>query len=88
MSKMQNDKTKAVEVFRGTMMEAAIVKSLLENAEVEAFLKDEFLTPWNDASGWQNAVKIIVSSEDIEQAKIVVDEYLKNYNSAPEPDSE
>jgi len=83
MSKMQNDKTKAVEVFRGTMMEAAIVKSLLENAEVEAFLKDEFLTPWNDASGWQNAVKIIVSSEDI-----VVDEYLKNYNSAPEPDSE
>ena len=50
---MQNDKTKAVEVFRGTMMEAGIVKSLLENAEVEAFLKDEFLTPWNDASGWQ-----------------------------------
>ena len=31
-----------VEVFAGTAVQANLVKSLLENAEIEAYLKDEF----------------------------------------------
>ena len=87
----EKNEIKPIEVFRGTLMEAEIVKSLLENAEIIAFLQDEnmgFLAPWNVASGGVGSVKIIVSSEESEKAKIVVDEYLKNYNSDSEPDPE
>ena len=43
-----------VEVFAGTAVQATLVKSLLENAEVEAYLKDEFsgtLYPWHTTRG-------------------------------------
>ncbi len=39
-----------VEVFAGTPVQATFVKSLLENAEIEAYLRDEFsgtLYPWH-----------------------------------------
>ena len=38
-----------MEVFAGSAWEASLVKSLLENAEIEAFLKDEIrgtTFPW------------------------------------------
>jgi len=41
-------------IFVGTAWEAGIVKSLLENAEIEALLKDEImgtLNPWWTAPG-------------------------------------
>jgi len=78
-----------VEVFRGTLMEAEIVKSLLENAEVEAYLKDEnmgFLAPWNVASGGVGSVKVVVSSQDREKAILVVDEFKNSSNSYSLPD--
>lgn len=40
---MKTDKeNNPVEVFAGTAVQATMVKSLLENAEIEAYLKDEF----------------------------------------------
>jgi hypothetical protein len=73
-----------IEVFSGTLIEAEMVKSLLENAEIETFLKDEnvgYMAPWNVASGGFGSVKVVVSSQDIEKAKIVVADYRKNTNS-------
>ena len=70
-----------VEVFAGTAMQANLVKSLLENAEIEAYLKDEFtgvLYPWHTTPGGVGAVKIFVSSVNHEKARIVVDEYESN----------
>jgi hypothetical protein len=69
-----------VEVFDGNDWEASMVKSLLENAEIEAFIKDEkmgVLAPWNIAGGGAGSVKIIVSSVDFERAKEVVAEFEK-----------
>ena len=86
-----NEEIKAVQIFAGNIMEAELVKSLLENAEVRAYLKDEitgFLAPWNVAPGGLGAVKVVVSSEDAEKAKIVVDDYLKNIESDTTPDFE
>jgi hypothetical protein len=77
----KKDKIRSVQVFAGSATEAAMVKSLLENAEIQAFLKDEVfgtLEPWVTASGGVGAVKVIVSSADAEKAKIVVDEFEKN----------
>ena len=70
-----------VEVFAGTLVQATLVKSLLENAEIDAYLKDEFagtLYPWHTTPGGVGAVKVYVSSLDHEKARIVVDEYESN----------
>jgi hypothetical protein len=82
---MKNDKeTRPVEVFAGTAPQATMVKSLLENAEINAYLKDEFtgtLYPWHTTPGGVGAVKVFVSNEDSEKAGIVVREYEKNLNN-------
>ena len=70
-----------LEVFAGTAVQATLVKSLLENAEIDAYLKDEFtgtLYPWHTTPGGVGAVKVFVSSLDHEKARIVVDEYESN----------
>jgi hypothetical protein len=70
-----------VEVFAGTAVQATLVKSLLENAEIEAYLKDEFtgvLFPWYTSPGGVGAVKVFVSSMDQEKARMVVDAYESN----------
>ncbi len=79
---MKTDKDiNPIEVFAGTALQATLVKSLLENAEIEAYLKDEFtgiLYPWHTSPGGVAAVKVFVSSVDHEKARIVVDEYESN----------
>jgi hypothetical protein len=73
--------TYPVEVFAGNAVQASLVKSLLENAEIKAYLKDEFtgvIAPWHTTPGGVAAVKVFVSSEDQANAKIVVDEYESN----------
>jgi len=70
-----------VEVFAGTAWEAALVKSLLENAEIEAFLKDEIrgtTMPWQVSPGGICSVKVVVSSEDLALAKQVVEGFEAN----------
>ena len=70
-----------VEVFSGTAWQAGMVKSLLENAEIEAFIKDGIMgtfNPWWTAPGGAGAVKVFVSKEDYAKAKEVVNEYEKN----------
>ena len=76
-----NDDIKPVVVFAGTIWEAELVKSLLENAEIETFLLDEntgTLAPWYTAGGGAGSVKVVVSSLDIELAGSVVDEFYRN----------
>ena len=70
-----------VEVFAGTAWQAGVVKSLLEDAGIESFLKDAImgtLNPWWTAPGAAGSVKIFVSEPDHDEAKIIVDEYEKN----------
>lgn len=67
-------------VFEGNDWEASMVKSLLANAEIEAFTKDEkmgVLAPWNVSGGGAGSVKVIVSNVDLERAKEVVEEFEK-----------
>jgi len=67
-----------VEVFDGTQWQAMLVKSLLENAEIETFLKDErmgILVPWNVDGGGAGPVKIFVSNLDAEKAREVIAQY-------------
>jgi hypothetical protein len=78
------EKNSPVEVFSGTAWEAAIVKSLLENAEIEVFLMNEIrgtMVPWHISQESIDAVTVVVSSADTENARQVVEEYLANRHS-------
>jgi hypothetical protein len=69
-----------VEIFDGTQWEASLVKSLLDNAEIESFIKDSrmgVLAPWNVDPGGAGPVKIFVSNVDLDKAKEVIDQYEK-----------
>jgi hypothetical protein len=73
-------KTNLVEIFDGRQWDALMVKSLLDNAEIESYLKDEgmgVLAPWNVDAGGAGPVKIFVSDADIDKAREVIDQYEK-----------
>ena len=86
---MKNDnEIQPVEVFEGTNWKAGMVKSLLENAEIETFLADEIigtLNPWWTSPGGAGSLKVFVSSKDYENAKIIVAEYEKNLKDDNSP---
>lgn len=70
-----------IEVFAGSSLEAGIVRSLLKDAEVEAFLKDDYMgtiAPWHVSAGGAGAVKIVVSVVDLEKAKLIIEDYNNN----------
>ena len=76
-------KTEPVRVFSGTYLQCEMVRSLLENAGIESYLKDELLgtiAPWWAEPGGAGAVKVFVSEEDEARAKLVVEQYEKNIN--------
>jgi hypothetical protein len=73
-----NEEVFPVEVFDGTQWQAMLVKSLLDNAEIEAFVKDQrmgILEPWVADGGGAGPIKIFVSSLDYERAKEVISQY-------------
>jgi len=78
--KKKND-IEPVEVFAGSIWAAEMVKSLLENSEIEVFLIDEntgTLAPWYTSPGGTGSVRVVVSSLDFEKARSVVEEYENN----------
>lgn len=77
----KNDDISPVVIFSGSTWEAGMVKSLLEDAGVEAYLNDEIRgsnIPVIVDAGGLGAVKVIVSSNDLGLATLVVDEYKQN----------
>jgi hypothetical protein len=70
-----------VEVFAGTTWQAEMVKSLLGDSGIQAYIKDEVigtLSPWWTAPGGAGAVKVIVSNADVDAAKPIVAAYEEN----------
>jgi len=71
-------------VFSGTMWETALVKSLLENAEIRVLFTNEIIG--GNRGGIVNPnpggeVNVVVAQEDYEKACLVVQEYLKHRDS-------
>lgn len=72
---------KMVQIFAGKQWQVALVKSLLENANIEAYLKDEFtgtLAPWYTSAGGANCIKVLVAERDVDNAREVVKQYEEN----------
>ena len=74
----KDDQIIPVEVFTGAPWQAEMVKNLLENEGIEAFLKDEIIgtrSPWLGSTG----VKVVVIKQDFNKAKLIVEEYERNF---------
>ena len=82
-----NNEIEPVEIFSGTIWEAELVRSLLEDSEIETFLRDEntgAMAPWYTAGGGAGAVKVIVSNLDEEKAREIVAAFEKNMRTDQE----
>lgn len=72
----EKDTSKLIEVFKGSLWEAELVKSLLGNAEVKCALKDDMVV--NVAvPATAIDVSVLVNEKDFEAAMEVVREYEK-----------
>lgn len=68
------------EVFEGSAWEAGLLKSILEDNEIENIIHDAYSLPWNNLPVKGAAAKVFVALKDFEKAKIIVDEFYKNLN--------
>lgn len=76
-----NNHNEPVEVYSGNAWQAGLLKSLLENAEIEAFLVDEIigtLNPWWTAPGGAGSVRVVVDPANYEKAMLIVTEFESN----------
>ena len=75
----EEDKSKLIEVFKGSLWEAELVKSLLGNSEIQSAIKDGLLVnvvlPETALD-----VAVLVNETDYEAAMEVVREYEKKEN--------
>ncbi len=74
-----NDKNQApYEVFEGSAWEAGLLKSILEDNDIEAIMTEAFSLPWNTIPTKGASAKIFVALDDLEHAREIVDEYYTN----------
>ncbi len=78
---MNTQEPHLVEVYDGLSIDAFMLQSMLEDAEIEVFMFDGAMgtiAPWNAAPGGVGAVRLMVSSEVEELARQIVAEFEVN----------
>ncbi len=69
-------------IFSGNIVEADLLKCLLEGAGIPTLLRDEFIgaiAPYTAAPGGVGAVKVMVENPDVEQARRIVADFIKTH---------
>jgi hypothetical protein len=67
-------------VYSGNIVQADLLKCVLEGEGIETFLEDEFvgmIAPYVSSSGGAGAVKVVVPSRNIDAARRIVEDFLK-----------
>lgn len=80
MVKNKQQKPGPVVVFTGHAWEAELLKNILENEGIKAFLNNEHfgtLLPFNRPMGMGD-VKVVVSKQDAERARVLVADFEKD----------
>jgi hypothetical protein len=75
------------EVYEGSAWEAGLLKSILEDNEIEAFMSQDYQLPWNAVPVKGAAAKVFVALKDLEQAKAIVEEFNSNMQKENNDDS-
>jgi hypothetical protein len=66
------------EVFEGTAWEAGLLKSILEDNDIETYITEAYALPWNNLPVKGAAAKVFVALKDLEPAKAIVDDFYSN----------
>ncbi len=77
------------EVFEGSAWEAGLLKSILEDNEIETILQQSSALPMNIWPTEAATISVFVAQKDFEHAKAIVDEFYtnmdkENTNGSPE----
>lgn len=67
-----------VEIYSGIFWQAEMVKDLLENEGIKAFIKNELTGTLNFPWDGLGSVKVIISNLDYDKAKVIVENYNKS----------
>ncbi len=76
------------EVFEGSAWEAGLLKSILEDNEIETMIQQSNSLPWNSLPLKGAAAKVFVARNDLEQAQAIVDDFYSNMEKENSGDSE
>jgi len=75
---MENNKDKIIEIFSGTLWQSEMITSLLNDEDIESFLKNSVLNSYGYDPIYSEGVKVMISDSNYERAKKIVDEYREN----------
>ena len=84
----ENSELAPYEVFDGTSWEAGLLKSILEDYEIESILSDSSNIPWGSFPVRSSTVRVFVAYIDLEVAQKVVNEFMNNMQKESEVDLE
>jgi hypothetical protein len=73
-----NKEIETIEIYSGTSLDAAFLKTMLEDAGIRAFLKDDnmgTIAPFQVSGGGAGAVKIVINAENYEEANKIVERF-------------
>ena len=73
-----------VEVYSGTVWETDMIKSLLESAGIECFLKNNVLNSYALEPFAAGGVKVMILNSDYRAARDIVEDYLKKMQENPD----
>jgi hypothetical protein len=74
-------------VYSGTIVQADLLKCLLEGAGIHAVLEDEFIgmiAPYVSPGG-AGAVKVLVARSDMDQARSIVEDFSRQIKITTKP---
>lgn len=83
----EDDEQAPYEVFEGSAWEAGLLKSILEDNEIETIIREAYSLPWNSLPLKGAAAKVFVALKNFEKAKTIVDEYYSNMKKDSTDDS-
>ncbi|MDD2584469.1 MAG: DUF2007-related protein [Bacteroidales bacterium] len=77
----QNREENSTVIYSGSDWQANMVKSLLEAADIKAFIKDGHMgtiAPFHFMGSNTGAVKVLILEKDINRAKEIIEKYEQN----------
>jgi hypothetical protein len=87
---MNSQENKPIEVFAGELWQASMIRDLLEDNNIQAYLLNEHMSciaPWRIEAGGFNPAKVIVSTLDYDSAQKIVTDF-NNQPSLPEEEQD
>jgi hypothetical protein len=72
------NKERMIEIYSGTLWEAEMIKSLLESAEIDSYLRNSVLSSYAFEPIRSESVKVMISDSNLQRAQEIIDDYNKS----------